>query len=145
MSSRWIGGTAPLLRRHSGDALLMRIVPVECAIKCASHLITPLSLRKAYVTSTKISRPSTSSPSPPSSLNDDRNLERTDVKITSQSSARSYLDAIQSRLKQHANTLSSTATLNLAEVGEHLNKVTGYQHIEKLKHKIVETGAVLLV
>jgi len=52
------------------------------------------------------------------------------------------LNGIRNSLKERASSLSSATTLGLAEIGGRLNKVTGYQHIEELKRKVVETGAM---
>jgi hypothetical protein len=144
MPLRWTAGAAPLLRRYSGCTLFLRAVAAENAV----HLIASFPLRRAHVTgTTKPSHSSMSSPSTSSSLNDEPNTEMKfeDTKITFQNPARNYLDAFQRRLRTQASLLSSSATLNLAEIGGRLNKVTGYEHIERLKHKVVETGAVPLV
>ena len=52
------------------------------------------------------------------------------------------LNGILNRMKERASSLSSATTLGLAEVG---GRLTGYEHIEGLKRKVGETGAMLFV
>ncbi|KAG8937175.1 sensitivity to high expression protein she9 [Tulasnella sp. 418] len=42
-------------------------------------------------------------------------------------------------LRQRASSLTSTASVHLSEVGGKLNQVTGYDEVEALKRKVVET------
>lgn len=136
--SHWI---FPMLRRHSAPMMALRGATVENA----TRLISPLTFRRPYVTTAQSSRPSTSESTTLSPSKSEQPSEGIDVRTTSQNFATFYLDMIRIRLKKHANLLSSTANLSLAEIGGRLNKVTGYEHIEKLKHKVVETGALSLI
>src|SRR6266481_1771952 len=52
------------------------------------------------------------------------------------------LNGILNHLKEQAGSLSSATTLGLTEVG---GRLTGYEHIEGLKCKVVETGAMLFM
>jgi hypothetical protein len=140
MCSHWAAGTVPMLRRHPRG----KMVQLYATGDCGGRLVSPLPVRSPYVT-TQPSRPSTSQSTTSSPLNNEQPTERTDVKTTSHNFATFYLDIIRSRLRKHASLLSSAATLDLAEMGGRINKVTGYENIEKLKQKVADTGAASLV
>ena len=111
----------------------------------ATHQNTRLPFRRSHTTTTQPSRPSTSHPTTSSPLRSDPKPEYADAKFTLQKNATVYLGVIWGRLRKHASLLSSATNLNLADLGGQLNKVTGYERIEQLKRRVVETGAESLV
>lgn len=128
---------APMLRRHCGPTMPLRGTTVESVARLTSPF------RRPYVGAPP-SRPPMSH-STTSSLKSEQPFEGRDAEATSQHFVTFYLDMIRSRLRRHASLLSSAASLNFTEIGGRLNKVTGYEHIEELKHKVIETGAVPLI
>jgi sensitive to high expression protein 9 len=50
------------------------------------------------------------------------------------------LNSLRALMKARASALSSQAAISLSELGGRLNKITGYEHIEILKHQVVENG-----
>ncbi|KAF8517373.1 Mdm33 family-domain-containing protein [Hysterangium stoloniferum] len=49
-----------------------------------------------------------------------------------------FLNTFRTLLKERTSALSSQAAVSLSELGGRLNKVTGYEHIEILKHQVAQ-------
>lgn len=60
-----------------------------------------------------------------------------------QSRLRDWSVLATSSLRQRADHLSKKATTTFSDLGQHLNRVTGYEEIEMLKRRVVEQGTVL--
>ncbi|KAF8584698.1 hypothetical protein K439DRAFT_1345405 [Ramaria rubella] len=120
MPSRWTVATGPILRARPVRIRLLRVTNLQDDV----GLNSPPTSRRV---STDPQRPRTGP------------LPANDQYLSS-----FQLDSIRDRVKERITSLSSAATLSLAELGDRLNRVTGYEHIEQLKHKVVETEASII-
>ena len=138
----WTVGTGSIVRVRPGRIPIQRIYTSYAR----PILISSISHRRVHNEASKPSLPgsilseTSNEPEAKSEVRESR-----DEKKDASPSFAMTLDAFRTRLTERANELTSNARLSLSELGGRVNQITGYEHIERLKHKVVQTGKTSLI
>ncbi|KIJ54849.1 hypothetical protein M422DRAFT_153193 [Sphaerobolus stellatus SS14] len=129
----WATGTGSVFRLRPGRISIHRIYTYNAQ----PAIIFPFTLRRIHSEGSSKPPAPSESPEPPKEgekkpdLPESLKENKYDI-----SSFAVDLNAWRERFRERANEITSNARLSLSELGGRLNQITGYEHIERLKHKV---------